>query len=100
MDTVIRNFCKKYKEKLYNDKDIKENKTSFVNDYRDRINFYVLERTNNPNTYYIGGVYHGDTLFCLDEEDLKYLYNKYSKKIKEERDKNIEDIKEEYKDIL
>ena len=41
-------------------------------------------------------MYHGSNLFFLDEEDLKYLYEKYSKKLQDEMNKNIEQVKQMY----
>lgn len=41
-------------------------------------------------------MYHGKNLFFLDEEDLKYLYEKYSKKLQDEMNKNIEYVKQMY----
>jgi hypothetical protein len=65
-------------------------------DYRERIRFCITEYSNTPNCHYSGGVYHGSNLFFLDEEDLKYLYEKYSKKLQDEMNKNIEQVKQMY----
>ena len=87
-------FCKNYKEKLELDKDIKENKLSFFEDFRDRITFKLNMAKSCPHT-----ITFGDTslsLFTLDQEDLEYLHNKYSAKLEEEMKKNIEEIKNKY----
>ena len=89
----------KYNEKLKNDKDIKENQLDFFSDYRDRINFNLNMHVNCPNTMW-KGQYNGQNLFKLDEEDLKYLHNKYSKKIEAEMEQNIAKVKDDYKDVL
>ena len=99
MDIGIRDFCVKYNQKLKNDKDIKENQLDFTSDYRDRINFNLNVYVTSPNTYWMGE-YNGQTLFRLDEEDLEYLHNKYSKKIQAEMEQNIAKIKDDYKDSL
>jgi len=99
MATGIRDFCIKYNEKLKNDKDIKENQLDFFSDYRDRINFNLNMYVNCPNTMW-KGQYNGQNLFKLDEEDLKYLHNKYSKKIEAEMEQNIAKVKDDYKDAL
>ena len=96
MDTGYRDFCKKYAEKLKNDKYIKENKSS---DYTDRIDFNVNMYVINPSSYWTGQ-YNGQNLFMLDEEDLKYLYNKYSKKMEDELKQNIAKVKDSYRDAL
>jgi len=99
MDIGIRDFCVKYNQKLKNDKDIKENQLDFTSDYRDRINFNLNVYVTSPNTYWMGE-YNGQALFRLDEEDLEYLHNKYSKKIQAEMEQNIAKIKDDYKDSL
>jgi len=99
MDTGIRDFCVKYNEKLKNDKDIKENELDFFSDFRDRINFNLNMYVACPNTHWMGQ-YNGQNLFRLDEEDLEYLHNKYSKKIEAEMEQNIAKVKYSYKDAL
>jgi len=95
MDTEIRDFCVKYNEKIKNDKDIKDNQLYFFSDYRERINFYL--NIHVSCLHYIG---NGQNLFMLDEEDLKYLYKKYSKKIEAEMEHNIAKVKDSYKKAL
>ncbi len=96
MKTGIIDFCKKYEEKLINDKDIAEREMKRMDDLRDRITFRVNVLSICPAIMKIFIEYGGNTLFDLDEEDLKYLYNKYSKKIKEEMQENISEIKKMY----
>ena len=99
MSTPYRDFCKKYKEKLKNDKEIKEDSLSRYDDFRDRITFRVNVYATCPGLVRMGG-WAGDVLFNLDAEDLQYLYNKYSKKIKAEMEQNIAKVKDDYKDVL
>lgn len=99
MDTGIRDFCVKYNEKLKNDKDIKDNKLDFLRDFRDRISFKVNMYTSCPNIMWSSG-YNGQNLFTLDDEDLEYLYKKYSKKIEAEMEQNVAKVKNSYKDAL
>jgi len=99
MSTGYRDFCEKYNKKLKNDKDIKDNKLDFLRDFRDRINFSVNMYIACPNTM-CRWDYNGQNLFRLDEEDLEYLYNKYSKKIEAEMAQNIAKVKDSYKDAL
>lgn len=95
MDTRIQEFCSIYKKKLNNDKDIAEKPLEFLSDYRDRIIFYVSYNTHSPASP--GSLFNLNTsIMRLDEEDLKYLYDKYSKKLKEEMDKNINELKDKY----
>ena len=99
METGIKDFCIKYKEKLKNDKDIKENQKDFLCDYRERINFNLNIHVTRPNSLW-EMPHNGQKLFRLDEDDLEYLYKKYSKKIHEEMEQNISEIKDRYKDII
>ena len=95
MDNTINQFCKKYFEKLKNDKDIEEVKLDYLYDYRERIGFYVTEYTFTPHCYYTG-INTGNRLFVLDDEDLKYLHDKYSKRLQDEMNKNLEQIRQMY----
>lgn len=99
MKTGYRDFCEKHNEKIANDADIKENESTKFTDFRKRIGFSVNIKESSPGTMWIFG-YSGDDLFVLDAEDLEYLYNKYSRKVQEEMDKNIEDIKNSYGNAL
>lgn len=92
MKTAIIDFFKKYEEKLINDKDIAERDMNRIDDLRDRITFRVNVLSICPAIMKNFIEYSGNNLFDLDEEDLKYLYNKYSKKIKEEMRGNISEI--------
>lgn len=95
MATGIKTFCLKYKEKLNNDKDIEEKKLISIEDCRDRISFYVNITSTIP-AYLTMDSLQGHNLFRLDNEDLEYLYNKYSKKLDEEMETVIEKLKEDY----
>ena len=87
-------FIKEYKRKLSTDKDIKENKLDFFSDFRDRIDFYVCMDSSCPRTITLGC--RMNTMFKLDNDDLKYLYNKYYPKIKEELEIEINRVSEKY----
>lgn len=96
-----KDFCKKYKQKLKNDKDIKDNPKEgyeYFHDTRERIKFYVNVKETAPGFSILttSGFYNGINLFELDDEDIEYLYNKYNKNLIEERDTKILKIKEEY----
>ena len=99
MKTGVRDFCLKYNEKLKNDKDIQDDKIVFFRDDRERIKFNVSMNVTIPNAMHFR-LYGGDNLFTLDEEDLKYLYHKYSKKVVAEMELNITKVKESYEDAL
>ena len=96
MKTGIRDFCIIYKEKLKNDKNIKKNKLDFFSDNGGGINFNINIQVSWLNMKWT----YKRNLFRLDEEDLEYLYKKYSKKIKDEMEQNIAEIKDIYKDAL
>ena len=96
MSTEILEFCKVYEEKLRLDKDIAETEIDFLQDYRDRISFEVgvhRRNFNMRNLFHVRGVRKTIT---LDAEDLKHLYEKYSKKLQDELLTNIAKIKKEY----
>ena len=87
-------FIKEYKRKLSLDKDIKENKLDFFSDFRDRIDFHVCMDSRCPRTITLG--WRMSTMFELDDDDLKYLYNKYYPKIKEELEIEIDKVNKKY----
>jgi hypothetical protein len=92
-------FCNKYKKKLVNDKEISERKEGKVEPYddiTDRINFRVNMTRAAPG-YEVLGINNGDDFFILDQEDLDYLYAKYSKRLNEEMEKNIQEVRDQYK---
>jgi len=95
MTTKILDFCEAYLEKLRTDEDIRENPMDWGDDYRDRICFKVGFTRNNMHYW---GTFLGGTAFImeLDKEDLKYLFDKYSRKLQEELNTNIFQITEKY----
>lgn len=99
MKTGIRDFCVNYNKKLKNDKDIKENEMFHLDDYRERIRFRLNMIKSTPSTYKVGGFDTGTIVFDLDDEDLKYLYDKYSKRCVEEMEENIKKIKDQYEEL-
>ena len=88
-----------YNEKIKNDKDIKENQSNLTVDLRDKISFNVNMHISCPGMIQAFG-YNGQNLFTLDNEDLEYLHNKYSKKLEAEMEDNIAKVKASYKDVL
>ena len=92
MNVEISEFCTYYKNKKINDKDIEENKLHPTDDTRDRITFGLSVHISCPMVF----VPNRKTLFKIDDEDLEYLYNKYSKKIDEEMNKNLDDVRRFY----
>lgn len=79
MNNKIITFCNKYKEYLKSQ-----------NNKKMSIRFAV----NHTSVGYILGF--EEQTINLDEEDLKYLYDKYSKKLQKEMEKNINEIKKLY----
>jgi len=96
MKTPYKDFCDKHREKLLLDEDIMANKMDSFDDMRDRVNFGVSVYISTPNVYPMGLGSNGTHLFNLDEDDLKYLYDKYSKKVVEEMKQNIKEIEDSY----
>lgn len=92
-------FCKKYKEKLKNDNDIAENPLGdFFVDYRQRISFFVSYFEFAPGIRPMGN-YSPVSVLKLDDEDLKYLYDKYYAKLQSERDELVAKLDKEYSSI-
>ena len=88
------NFIREYKRKLETDKDIAENKLDVFRDFRERLNFYVCLDVHTPMTIRLG--FGMKDMFKLDDDDLKYLYNKYYPKISEELELELSEVKEKF----
>lgn len=99
MDTEIHDFCEAYVKKLRLDKDILDNPAvtsmQMLSDIRERLNFTINLHVTYPMSYYPNR--GGRQLFVLDAEDLNYLYEKYSKRLAAEMEKNVEYVKNLYK---
>ncbi len=81
MESDILQFCKAYKKSIS-----KNNKNN--------ISFSICLETTIPTNFIILSSH--DILLELDNEDLKYLYDKYSKKLKSEKQKAIKKIENQY----
>jgi hypothetical protein len=95
-DDILR-FCTIYKKKLVYDIDICENPmnaSDILYDYRDRINFVVSHTITAPGIQIMGPLY--THTITLDAEDLKYLYDKYSKGLSKELEDNIQQVHKLY----
>jgi len=99
MDTKYKDFCDNYKEKLVLDEDIATNEIALFRDYRHRVHFELHMTRRSPTQLMIFGN-PTQRMFTLDDEDIQYLYNKYSKKIQAERDANIAELKTKYEETL
>ena len=99
MDNNILTFCKNYLKKLDNAKKDIENSSinkTFNDDFltKKSISFNLNMRESD---FLISSK---TELFKLDDEDLKYLYDKYSKRIKDELNANIESVKQKYEGLI
>ena len=95
MNSSIRDFFQKCKDKQKKDEDIKNNtNVDFLYDYRERIAFYIISKTSIPM---ILGRWQTECFFELDDEDIEYFKNKYNKKLEQEKESNITEIKNSYK---
>lgn len=96
MGKEINEFCQAVIKKTKNDKLIKEEKLDWQYDYRERISFGLIIMEKAPGIQLLGftGYYPKIT---LDQEDIDYFYNKYSKKLDAELEKNIKELKQQYK---
>lgn len=97
--SAILKFCKGYEKKIKNDKDIRENTMSdSMHDYRDRVSFHVVIHESAPGYRMVSmfGSNSGSSTIILDDEDLKILYEKYSKKMIHEMASRIEEITKLY----
>jgi hypothetical protein len=90
------NFCKAVLKKKANDLDIKVKPLDPFMDYRDRVNFFITMTEFSPGTF--PSMQYGipTRLLRLDEEDIDYLYNKYSKLLKEELNEQIDKLTARY----
>ena len=94
MKSSILNFCDHYKKKLESDESFRI-KPREPMDYRDTISFTVGVKYSCMMGFGLG---HPNTLITLDDEDLKYLHDKYSKLLLKEMEENIEDVRNAYKE--
>jgi len=86
-------FCKKYKRKLECNEMLEK---ELHIDSIEKLTFHLGYEVKYPCIITTQGPYK---IFELDNEDIEYLYNKYSKKVVEEMKKKLEKIIEEYGDI-
>lgn len=88
--TEIRDFCRKYKEYTSGvlTKFVKGSKLRFRVNVKDDSLSLIFPSQSRGN------------LFELDDEDLKILYDKYSKLVLHERNDNIDEVKNEYKNDI
>lgn len=95
MNTPIRDFFQKCKDKQKNDEDIKNAPgIDFICDFRERITFHIISKTSIPMIF---GQGQTEYFFELDDEDIEYFQNKYRKKLEQEKELNITEIKNSYK---
>ena len=104
MNMEIKNFIKKYREKIELDNKRKEFEEKRKDDVHYMPNPYPFIRfyigCEARHLYSFSHFPSYNSIIELDNEDLEYLYSKYSKKLLEELDSNIEDIKNKYKELL
>ena len=94
MNTPIRDFFKKCRDKQKNDEDIKNDLgINLICDFRERITFHIVSKTSIPRAISPFPEY----FFELDDEDIEYFKNKYHKKLEQEKESNITEIKNSYK---
>ena len=101
MSTDIKRLCSKIVEKRKNDKSIAESEERLDQsfDFRKRIAFTVSYTERSPGLFPMIG-YHGMPTIDLDEDDLDYLYKKYSKKLKLELNDTIKKLEKEYNKLI
>ena len=95
MDGRLLDFCKRYKRKLADDAEMKR----YSEHLMDRVSALVCRERPAANVFTVHHLrveraFHSDPreIFTLDNEDLQYLYNKYSKKLGEELDREKEKL--------
>jgi len=88
-------FCRKYKDKQENDEKLRLEKDP--NGFVLKINFQVGYTESAENLMHLGTFTQYPTILDLDQEDIDYLYDKYSKRLQEEKKARIADIEKEYK---
>ena len=98
----VLEFIELIKKKKKNDAEIanrtKEERRYSFNDFTDRIKFHLSYTKTCPAV----GVDLGGNLrhlIALDEEDVEYLRKKYSKHLNEEKNKELEKIRNKYDNV-
>ena len=71
---------------------VKESKNA--EDFKRTFHLAYYDRYSTPVFYH-----NLHDIFELDEEDMKYLYNKYSKRLQEEMQDSIKEIKNAYETL-
>lgn len=92
MKLEYNEFCKAYEDKL-NLKKTNEKRSTLDQEY---IYFSVnLVQGFSSSFNWLSG----SNILRLDDEDLKYLHDKYSKELVKEMESNLNEIKEKYKNL-
>jgi predicted metal-dependent hydrolase len=99
MKQIYKTFCEQYLAKLESDKEIEKQKNSEFNPFRQTVPATFELRYYHARTpfLFIGG---GEYSIVLDDEDLEYLYKKYSKLLTQELEQNIKELNEDYKKVI
>ena len=98
MEYNLKKFVEKLQEKEENDlynKELKATQKYFrASQCKPGISFKLCVSENYPSLAIFD---NPDPLIDLDEEDLNYLKNKYSLKVKEEYERNLQELKNIYR---
>jgi len=99
MKQTYKTFCEQYLAKLESDKEIEKQKNSEFNPFRQTVPATFELRYYHARTsfLFIGG---GEYSIVLDDEDLEYLYKKYSKLLAQELEQNIKELNESYEKVI
>lgn len=98
-NTNYKEFIKAYHKKIKNDKDREDSFISPMDDTREKIAFQLTYSSHTP-AYSGLRTDYGKVLMTLDQEDIDYFYNKYKNRLEEEMRGKIDEIKNEYKDLI
>ena len=94
MNTAIKDFCKAYKEIPKQRENLKRAIEGYyiLDDFEKTMYVTIYANSTFPN--------NGNRTIKLDDEDLEYLYKKYSPLLVSEMEKEISSIKQSYIELL
>jgi len=92
MKTKYKDFCEKYRERKDINKKFGNQSLKNLNSNKEDVVFNLVISKS--------GSMFEDISLELDDEDLDHIYSQFSKKLEDEMNKNIEDIKDSYLELF
>ena len=76
----------------------KEKEKDPKDEYKERYIFSVAVEKRCPSIFFMGG--YPDLTLILDDEDIDYLFKKYSPRVKAEMEAEIDKVKKSYEGVI